>query len=127
MRKTPQRKARWLMVLIAVFFTAHIVACSEDDPVVPRPAPGEGPPAWEWQNPLPQGNHLTDVSFFDARTGVAVGTWGTILQTTDGGLTWEARSSGTTVDLSAISVGDSTHGIVVGGSRCPGWHCSRLQ
>ena len=28
---------------------------------------------WVWQNPLPQGNTLSDVDFSDANTGTAVG------------------------------------------------------
>src|SRR6266849_268151 len=43
---------------------------------------------WFWQNPLPQGNPLMAVSFVDANTGTAVGEYGTILRTTDGGATW---------------------------------------
>ena len=46
---------------------------------------------WFWQNPLPQGNDLLAVSFTDANTGTAVGSGGTILRTTNGGLKrrWE--------------------------------------
>jgi len=35
---------------------------------------------WYWQNPLPQGNPLVD-----ANTGTAVGNFGTILRTNNGG------------------------------------------
>jgi hypothetical protein len=28
---------------------------------------------WYWQNPLPQGNYLSGVSFIDANNGTAVG------------------------------------------------------
>lgn len=117
---TPQKSTRRLIVSIAVLLSVHVFACSGDDPVVPLPKPVDDPvedtPAWEWQNPLPQGNHLSDVSFFDARTGVAVGGYGTILRTTDGGITWETRSSGTTAGLSAVSVAGGTNGIAVGGA-----------
>lgn len=41
-----------------------------------------------WQNPKPQGNSLHSVAFTDANTGIAVGDWGTILKTTDGGNSW---------------------------------------
>jgi hypothetical protein len=53
---------------------------------------GDG--GWFWQNPLPQGNALGAVTFPDATHGWAVGDYGTILATTDGGATWSARSSG---------------------------------
>ncbi|MCH8020445.1 hypothetical protein IH785_11345, partial [candidate division KSB1 bacterium] len=44
-------------------------------------------PEWFWQNPLPQGNLLNDIHFFDEFSGIAVGEFGTILRTTDGGST----------------------------------------
>ena len=40
---------------------------------------------WFWQNPLPQGHALHAVHFVNATTGTAVGDFGTILRTTDGG------------------------------------------
>jgi len=71
---------------------------------------------WEWQNPLPQGNSLSDIAFFDANTGVAVGSYGTILRTTDGGVTWEVRSSGMTTNLYAVATTDGGIGVAVGES-----------
>jgi hypothetical protein len=43
---------------------------------------------WFWQNPLPQGNTLNSVQLVSADIGWAVGDGGTILKTTDGGLSW---------------------------------------
>ena len=43
---------------------------------------------WFWQNPLPQGNTLLDMSFVNQNLGWAVGYNGTILKTTDGGENW---------------------------------------
>lgn len=40
-------------------------------------------------------NHLSSVSFITAQTGWAVGVKGTILNTVDGGKSWQAQSSGT--------------------------------
>lgn len=40
---------------------------------------------WFWQNPLPTGNSLNDVSFSDPHHGFVVGDAGTILYTSDGG------------------------------------------
>jgi photosystem II stability/assembly factor-like uncharacterized protein len=51
---------------------------------------------WFWQNPLPLGNPLNGVSFADADTGTAVGDFGTIFRTTNGGTSWTSQSSGTT-------------------------------
>ncbi len=46
---------------------------------------------------------LKSVSFVDARVGWAVGLNGTILKTTDGGLTWVRQISGTTHSLFSVS------------------------
>lgn len=63
---------------------------------------------WEWQNPLPQGNNLNDTHFFNNQTGWAVGNYGTILHTDNGGVNWEIRSSGTKNNLNSLSfVGDN--------------------
>jgi len=40
---------------------------------------------WFWQNPLPQGNNLYSVDFIDSDLGWTVGSYGTILKTTNGG------------------------------------------
>ena len=63
---------------------------------------------WFWQNPLPQGNSLWSVVFFtEVNTGTVVGTEGTILRTTDGGVNWIAQSSGTTNHLYGVSFTDA--------------------
>src|SRR5438477_1289139 len=69
---------------------------------------------WVWQNPLPQGNWLFGVSFTDANNGTAVGWYGTILRTTDGGRHWIIQSSGTTNLLYGVSFVDANNGTVVG-------------
>jgi photosystem II stability/assembly factor-like uncharacterized protein len=61
-------------------------------------------------------NRLESVSFMDAITGTAVGDNGTILRTTDGGVTWKAQSSGTTNSLWAVTFMDAKTAIVVGNS-----------
>ena len=43
---------------------------------------------WFWQNPLPQGNDLNDASFINSSTGWFAGNLGTILKTTDGGISF---------------------------------------
>jgi photosystem II stability/assembly factor-like uncharacterized protein len=69
---------------------------------------------WFWQNPLPQGNHLNDVKFISSTTGWAVGEYGTILKTTNGGTTWIIQQSGTVYNLHGVSFTDANHGTVVG-------------
>ena len=58
---------------------------------------------WVWQNPLPQGNTLQELSFIDTNNGFAVGARGTILKTTDGGINWEIIPAGTENDLYSVS------------------------
>src|SRR5438874_6523986 len=73
---------------------------------------------WVWQNPLPQGNWLFGVSFTDANNGTAVGWYGTILRTTDGGRNWVLQPSGilgTNIGLYGVSFTDANTGTVVGG------------
>ena len=69
---------------------------------------------WYWQNPLPQGNTLLGVSFTNADTGTAVGDYGTVLRTTDGGATWLSQTSGTTGWLNSVSFTDVNNGTAVG-------------
>ena len=70
-------------------------------------------PAWEWQNPLPQGNNLNSVYFTDTDNGYAVGNLGTILKTTNAGISWTAQSSGTNNSLRSVYFTDVNTGYVV--------------
>ncbi len=69
---------------------------------------------WYWQNPLPTGNTLYRVHFTDANTGTAVGEYGTILRTTNGGSSWTSQTSGTTISLLGVSITDANTGTAVG-------------
>lgn len=71
-------------------------------------------PVWHWQNPLPQGNHLYEVSFSDVNTGTAVGLLGTILRTTDGGDTWTMQAGDTDETLRGVFFTDTDTGTIVG-------------
>ena len=57
---------------------------------------------WQWQNPIPQGNPLHCVKFFNTNSGHAVGLSGTILKTIDGGTNWTIENSGTCDDLNSV-------------------------
>ncbi|MBU0509838.1 hypothetical protein KKH27_13530 [bacterium] len=70
---------------------------------------------WQWQNPLPTGNYLSDVVFINENVGWIVGSSGTILHTTDGGASWTHQGSGTNSELTAIGFFDSQRGFAVGG------------
>ncbi len=71
---------------------------------------------WYWQNPLPQGNDLNCVKFINNNTGIAVGRLGTIIRTTNGGLSWNVQSFSNSVSLNSISVVDSLRILVCGDS-----------
>ena len=60
---------------------------------------------WYWQNPLPQGYTLYGVFFTDANTGTAVGEYGTIIRTSNGGASRaeQHRSSGRSPFLMHLS------------------------
>jgi photosystem II stability/assembly factor-like uncharacterized protein len=59
---------------------------------------------------------LLRLAFTDANTGIAVGNTGTILRTTDGGVTWTKQPSGTLTHLPGVSFCNLTTGWVVGAS-----------
>ncbi|NNJ52873.1 MAG: T9SS type A sorting domain-containing protein, partial [Ignavibacteriaceae bacterium] len=55
------------------------------------------------------------VSFTDINSGTAVGYFGTILRTTEGGDNWVSQTSGTTNPLIGVSFTDVNNGTAVGG------------
>lgn len=63
-----------------------------------------------WLHPRPQGNTIQALHFVDARTGWAVGDFGTILHTTDGGKTWRAQDSRTSASLTSCAFAERTRG-----------------
>lgn len=69
---------------------------------------------------LPQNSgtsaNLYGVHFIDSNNGFAVGDGGTLIRTTDGGITWSAVSLGVTKNLRDIDFGDKLHGCIVGDS-----------
>ncbi|MDT8325048.1 MAG: T9SS type A sorting domain-containing protein [Bacteroidota bacterium] len=46
---------------------------------------------WEWQNPLPHGQGINDITMVDAQTGVAACDNGYYLFTANAGITWSTR------------------------------------
>jgi photosystem II stability/assembly factor-like uncharacterized protein len=73
-----------------------------------------GHSGWSWALPTPQGQNLSAVTF-DGVTGYAVGNFGTVLQSADGGQTWSGLPSGTTSNLSIVQELDPNTVIVGGG------------
>ena len=86
----------------------------------------DGGASWHAQH-LPAGDHaqqtLGSIAFTDARHGCAVGS-GTesggesiIVTTTDGGVTWQQQTSGTTANLGRVSFVDPDHGWMTGDGK----------
>ena len=76
-----------------------------------------GSSGWQWGNPLPQGNTVKALSFAGL-SGYAVGEFGTILRTVDGGSSWAGVSSGTFTNLTEVQAIDATS--VFAGGGCVG-------
>jgi len=84
---------------------------------IPAAAPANvqvGSSGWSWGNPLPQGNTLRAMAFYGT-TGYAVGDFGTLLQTTDGGATWAGLPAGTFSNLTELQVLDGNTRVAGGG------------
>jgi len=71
---------------------------------------------WNWQNPLPQGNRLHDIQFPENNTGYAVGENGTVMKSTDGGITWEEQNTGNVASLTSLSFINAEIGFACGNS-----------
>jgi len=67
------------------------------------------------QNVTPKDN-LYGTKFVDAQQGWAVGAFGTIFHTTDGGVTWQPQVSKTTQQIYDVDFADARQGWVVGRS-----------
>ncbi|MHC1739151.1 MAG: YCF48-related protein [Ignavibacteriaceae bacterium] len=72
-----------------------------------------GQTSWGWLNPLPQGNTLNAIEFINPDTGWVCGDYGTILKTTNGGLSWNSQESGTRTSLWDITFTDQSTGWAV--------------
>lgn len=83
---------------------------SDMDLVKGRSCSGDDSTGWCWQRPLPQGNQIADYHFVSDTQGWAVGELGTILVTSDGGVTWTAQASGTDQPLTRVVFTDAQSG-----------------
>jgi photosystem II stability/assembly factor-like uncharacterized protein len=69
---------------------------------------------WNWKSPLPQGNTLIRTTFIDTSLGWAVGEYGTIIHTTNGGVSWYEQEYGRSDNMLAIAMVSDTMGWAVG-------------
>src|SRR5215217_6891781 len=66
---------------------------------------------WQLQSPLPTRYALNAIDLVSASEGWAVGEQGTILHTTDSGLTWAAQTVPGGATVYAVTFVDALHGI----------------
>src|SRR3954447_24814797 len=98
-------------LFLAAFAAALIV------PGAAQAAPVEVAHAgWTWGSPRPQGDNLAALAFMGQR-GYAVGEFGTMLRTDDGGSSWSGVSTGLTEDLDQVRMISPDSVVVAGG--CP--------
>ena len=67
-------------------------------------APGATAQQPQWLNPQPFGSDVNDIEFFDSLRGIAVGSYGDLAFTTDGGINWQKTPSGTNHNLFDIEI-----------------------
>jgi photosystem II stability/assembly factor-like uncharacterized protein len=72
--------------------------------------------AWQWINPLPQGNPLNAISVIGQDSLVAVGEYGTVIRSFNGGQTWQVQPTvgGITEVFYAVYFVNTTTGWVSG-------------
>src|SRR2546423_3659444 len=76
-------------VLVGLLFIAGVAAIAAPVPALAAGAPGSSP--WSWQNPLPVGNDLGDISCPTASLCYVGGVPGAVLVTNNGGASWFMR------------------------------------
>jgi photosystem II stability/assembly factor-like uncharacterized protein len=72
---------------------------------------------WKWQNPLPQGNGIASFFFTSSKTGYAVGGYGALLKTTDGGANWTVYPPNGSVDYYSVFFTDANTGYIAGSNH----------
>ncbi len=70
--------------------------------------------AWYWENPVPQGDTISAMTFVDADTGWVVGSAGLIMKTNDGGATWTPQGGASQTFFDAVVFADARTGWACG-------------
>ena len=94
--------------ILAAVFALAITTTASAAPVLTSQS------GWRWGNPQPQGNELRAIDFAGGR-GYAVGEFGTIVRTDDGGTSYSGVRTGVTDELSKLRVIDATTFVAGGG------------
>ncbi len=110
---TPVGSATQAMLLGAVQAQARVVAVGDHGVVLLSDDQGR---SYRQARAVPLSTPLTAVSFADADHGWAVGQWGAILASVDGGETWSIQRLSSDQDrpLFAVHFFDTQHGVAVG-------------
>jgi len=69
---------------------------------------------WTWQNPVPTANSIYSSCFLDSLNGYISGSAGTVMKTTDGGLSWQMVLSGYYDDMQSVYFHNIDTGFVIG-------------
>ena len=104
---------KFFTYIIFIVLVSHLlIGCSDDSPLSPGSAePTNG--RWTLQSPLPTDETLNAVFFADENNGWAVGYFGTIIHTDDGGLSWSLQKSPIVADLYDVTFSDPRNGWAV--------------
>jgi len=71
---------------------------------------------WNWQNPSPHGHQLNDVKMISPDTIIAVGDYGTIMRSVDGGNSWITKNISGIRSFDKVCFPDKQNGWAVGTS-----------
>lgn len=82
--------------------------------LIPSISIANGTRGWIYESAYPTSNTLLGVKFVTPSKGWAVGTFGTIVYTEDGGINWELQESNVKVDLKAVSFVNEKTGWIAG-------------
>ena len=117
---TPQHKTDDSMNAVAAADVEHVWAVGDNGTIFHseeggRPTSGGGRRESTWlEQQSGVTEHLRDVAVLDAETAWVVGDAGTVLATTDGGVTWRSQNSGTSDDLHSAAFIDADNGLAAG-------------
>ncbi|MBK9096980.1 MAG: T9SS type A sorting domain-containing protein [bacterium] len=102
------RKTANLEESTSYYFTLANISIGGNYPIIMTP------PIFWWPQQSGTSNTLEDVFFIDDKSGWAVGGDGTIIHTSDGGVTWVTQQSGTTNLLNDVYFTNAITGTIVG-------------
>jgi len=69
---------------------------------------------WSQISPYPQSNNLSQIQFLNQQNGYALGDLGTIIKTTDSGVTWSILNTSTTTNFNCLYFFDVNNGLICG-------------